>query len=95
MRIAVLNIGWKLAPVVRYFIDMFPGTKPWLFAAGLVGSAKQKWRHQSGAKLSEKPAARREHLIYSSISSLNSLRPDSRSLHFTKALCQGTTSVVP
>jgi hypothetical protein len=66
MRIPVLNIGGQFAPVVRYFIDVFPGTKPWFFAAGLIRSSKKKRRSQSGSDLSEKCAAGYKHSSYSS-----------------------------
>ncbi len=57
MRIAILNVGRKLAPVVRDLVGMFSGTENWLLAAGFVRGSKNQRRDEAGSELSEKSAA--------------------------------------
>src|SRR5580704_7671236 len=62
MCVAVLNIGWKLAPVMCDLVSVLSGTKDWLFAPRFARSTKNERCDKAGSKLSEKSAARYRHL---------------------------------
>src|SRR5580698_5282523 len=93
MRVAILNIGWKLAPVVRNLIDMIARSYNRLVASGLIRHSEYQRRNKARAGLSEKFTASYNHNYSSSrlvLVRASAILPMARDCHLACCFIRGS-----